>query len=212
MSPKTVRTDKRAASPVAAAMLIAVAVVAVVASLLLAAAPAAALDVDSASMSADKAAYQVAPGEYVTIKITGMPDANGLASVSFEDADGFSADEFFTVTAVEDAELLTATIKIVADAEAPLGEYTVEIAPVTNATTDTVLVTLTVERSLAQVISGNVLYIGTGIGLIVLGAFMSAAIRNAKAKKVTKPLSMIMYIGAFAALAWVIYQAVMVML
>ncbi len=211
MSPKTVRTDKRAASPFAAAMIIAVAVVAVVVSLLLAAAPVSAADVGSTSMSADKTAYQVAPGETVVIKIADMPDATGLASVDFEDADGFSADELFTVTVVEDAELLTANVRIVADAEAPLGDYTVEIVPAGNAT-QAVSVTLTVKHSLMQVISGNVLYIGTGIGLIVLGGFLGIVVKNAKAKKVTKPLSVIIYLGAVAAFGWVIYQAVMVML
>lgn len=159
----------------------------------------------SSSMSADAESYKVSPGETVLIKISNMPSTTGLAEVNFEDADGFTADEYFVVTSTE--KDLNATVKIVADAETPLGEYLVTIVPKTNAS-QAVEVTLTVDRSLSQVISGNLTYLGGGIGLIVVGYVATNVIKNKTAKRITKPLSILMYIGGGAMILWVLYLAV----
>jgi hypothetical protein len=188
-----------------------IAVVAVALALLaalLVAAPVNAATVGSTTesgMSADAESYKVAPGETVLIKISNMPSSTGLAEVNFEDADGFTADEYFVVTSTE--KDLNATVKIVADAETPLGEYLVTIVPKTNAS-QAVEVTLTVDRSLSQVISGNLTYLGGGIGLIAVGYVATNVIKNKTAKRITKPLSILMYIGGGAMILWVLYLAV----
>lgn len=208
MSHKAITPDQRGATPLAAIAAI-VAVAVTIALLLSAAAPVSAADVGSTSMSADADKYTVAPGGEVIIKIADMPDSTGISKVNFEDADGFIADEFFTVTSTE--KDLNASIKIVADKEAPLGEYTVEIIPAGNAT-EAVTVILTVQHSVIQVLSGNAMYLGTGIGLIVVAGLMGQAIRNKKAKRITKPLGTLMIIAGVVSLAWVAYQVVVVLI
>jgi len=208
MSPKSISTDKRGATPLAAIAAI-VAVAVTFALLLSAAAPASAADVSSTSMSADKDKYTVAPGGEVVIKIADMPDAEGIAEVNFDDEDGFSADEWFTVTSTE--KELSASIKIVADEETPLGTYIVEIVPAGNAS-QAVEVELTVQHSVMQVLSGNAMYLGAGIGLIVVAGLMSQAIVNKKAKRLTKPLGTLMILAGVASLAWVGYQLFVVLI
>jgi hypothetical protein len=208
MSSKSITSDQRGATPLAAIAAI-VAVAVTFALLLSAAAPAAAADVSSTSMSADADKYKVAPGETVTILISNMPDTSGIAKVNFDDADGFAADANFRVTSVEKG--LNATIKIAADAKTPLGLYSVEIVPAGNAS-HAITVELSVQPSVMQTISGNVLYIGTGIGLIVVAMFLRTSVKNKKAKRVIKPLSALLFLGAAAAILWVIAQLVGVML
>lgn len=209
MSPKSISTDKRGATPIAAIAAVIATIALSSALLLLAAAPASAADVSSTSMSADATAYTVAPGGEVIIKISDMPDNTGIAQVNFEDADGFNADEWFTVTSTE--KELAATIKIVADEETPLGDYIVEIVPAGNAS-QAIEVELTVQHSVAQVLSGNAMYLGAGIGAIVIAGLMGQAIRNKKAKRITKPLGTLMIVAGVASLAWVAYQTVVVLI
>lgn len=208
MSSKAIATDQRGATPLAAIAAI-VAVAVTFALLLSAAAPASAADVGSTSMSADKETYKVAPGGEIVIKISNMPDVAGIAEVNFEDEDGFSADEYFDVTSTE--KELSASIKIVADEETPLGEYIVEIIPAGNAS-QAVEVTLTVQRSVMQIVSGNAMYLGAGIGLIVVAGLMSKAIVNRKAKRITKPLGALMILAGIISLAWVAYQVGVVLI
>lgn len=208
MSSKSITSDQRGATPLAAIAAI-VAIAVTFALLLSAAAPVSAADVGSTTMSADADKYKVAPGETVTIQISDMPDAAGIAKVNFDDEDGFNADEHFRVTSVEKG--LNATIKIVADAKTPLGLYSVEIVPTGNAS-HAITVELTVQPSVMQLISGNVLYIGTAIALVLVGMFLQTSVKNKKAKKLTKPLSTLLYIGAAAAFVYVIYQLVVVLI
>lgn len=202
MSPaKNISKNQRAASPLAA--IIAVAIVAVLAvTLILAAAPAGAAGVGSTSTSVttDKDSYKVAPDGSVTIKVSDLPAA--LAEVNFEDEDGFVADEFFTVTVVEDSSGLNASVKIKAADDTPLGEYLVDLVAGDEDNTS-VEVTLTVQETVAQVITGNLLYIGGGIVLIAAGYVGSKVIRNKTAKRITKPLSILLYIAGAACIAWV---------
>lgn len=179
---------------------------ALLATLLVAAAPvnAATVGSTSSSMSADAESYKVAPGESIIIKIANMPSTAGLGEVNFEDADGFTADEYFTVTSTE--KDFNATVKIVAAEDTPLGDYLVTIVPQTNAS-QAVEVTLTVEMSLSQIVSGNLTYLGGGIGLIVVG-YATNVIKNRTAKRITKPLSVLMYIVGAAMLLWVLYQVI----
>lgn len=204
MSHKAITSDKRGATGAAFAAVIA-AIALSVALLLSAAAPVSAADVSSTSMSADKDKYTVAPGGEIVIKISDMPDTDGIAEVNFDDADGFSADEYFAVTSTE--KELSASIKIVADEETPLGTYIVEIIPAGNAS-EAVEVELTVQHSVAQVLGGNIMYIGAGVGLIVVSWLMSKSIVNRKAKRITKPLGTLMILAGVVSLGYVIYQLV----
>lgn len=208
MSHKAITSDKRGATGAAFAAVIA-AIALSVALLLSAAAPVSAADVSSTSMSADKTAYTVAPGGEVVIKISDMPDTDGISKVNFDDEDGFSADEWFVVTSTE--KELSATIKIVADEETPLGMYIVEIVPAGNAS-QAIEVELTVQRSISQVLGSNVMYLGAGIGLIVVAGLMSQVIKNKKAKRITKPLGTLMILGGVISLGYVAYQLFVVLI
>lgn len=203
MSPAKNISNRRAASPIIVLAITVAVIAAVLASLLLVAAPAGAAGVGSTTMSADDTEYKVAPGETVTIKISDMPSPGGLTAVNFEDEDGFSADEWFTVTVVEKG--LNATVKITADKETPLGEYYVEIVPI-NAT-KAIEVTLIVEESLSQVVIGNIAYLGGGIVMLAIGYVAGNAIKNKTAKRISKPLGILLYIGGAIAIAWFAYLA-----
>ncbi len=208
MSPKAFSKNERAASPLFSIIATVVVVtMAVLATLFLAAAPASAAGVGSTTLSkmaTDKETYSVAPGETVTIKVSGLPAA--LAEVNFDDPDGFNGDKFFTVTVMEDATGLNASVKIKAADDTPLGEYLVELVA-GGAGNSTVKIALTVEHNLTQVVTGNVGYLGGGVVLIVIG-YVASAMKNKTARRVTKPLSVLMYISGAAAIAWVAWLAV----